>query len=78
MDVVLLQMAMNCKGATFMNATKVGRVNGIKGTSKPKKARVCVYQRMVDYHFNEKAQPSGNLVCRECGAVIPDPAKVLV
>ncbi len=78
MDVVLLQMAMNCKGATSMNATKAGRVNGRKGTSKPKKARLCVHQRMVNYHYNEKAQPSGNLVCRECGAVIPDPAKVLV
>jgi len=31
---------------------------------------------MLDYHYNEKAQPSGNLVCRECGSVIPDPAKV--
>lgn len=58
-----------------MNAEKAGRVNGIKGTSKPKKARVCVHQRMLDYHYNEKAQPSGNLVCRECGVVIPDPAK---
>ena len=61
-----------------MNATKVGRVNGIKGTSKPKKARLCVHQRMLDWHYNEKARPSGNLVCRECGAVIPDLAKVLV
>jgi hypothetical protein len=75
MDVVLLQMTMNCKGATFMNSTKAGRING---KSTPKKTRICVHQRMVDYHYNEKSQPSGNLVCRECGAVIPDPAKVLV
>ena len=60
-----------------MNAEKARRVNGLKGTSKLKKTRVCVHQRMLDYHFNEKAQPSGNLVCRECGAVIPDPGKVL-
>jgi hypothetical protein len=32
---------------------------------------------MNDYHYNEKAQPSGNLMCRECGAVIPDPANGL-
>ncbi|MGV7229021.1 MAG: hypothetical protein ACQ9IQ_10230 [Nitrospirales bacterium] len=60
-----------------MNAEKAGYVNGKKGTFKPKVARVCVHQRMLDYHYNEKAQPSGNLVCRECGAVIPDPANVL-
>jgi len=59
-----------------MNAEKAECVIGITGTSKPKKARVCVHQRMLDYHYNGKAQPSGNLVCRECGAVIPDPAKV--
>ena len=56
---------------------KAGCVNGKKGISKLKRARACVHQRMLDYHYNEKAQPSGNLVCRECGAVIPDPAKVL-
>jgi len=60
-----------------MNAEMVGRVNGIKGISKLKKAKSCVHQRMLDWHYNENAQPSGNLVCCECGAVIPDPAKVL-
>jgi len=60
-----------------MNAEKAGCVNGINRTSKTKKGKVCVHQRMVGYHYNEKAQPSGNLVCRECGAVIPDPTKVL-
>ena len=60
-----------------MNAEKAGPVNGIKGTSKLKKAKGCVHQRMLDWHCNEKAQPSGNLVCLECAAVIPDPAKVL-
>jgi hypothetical protein len=68
---------VNLEGALFMDVDKVGRVNGINGTSKTKKAKVCVHQRMVDYHYNEKAQPSGNLVCRECGAVIPDPTEVL-
>jgi len=56
---------------------KAGCVNGKNGISKPKTARACVHQRMLDYHYNEKTQPSGNLVCRECGAVIPDPAKLL-
>ena len=60
-----------------MNAEKAGKKKKKNGTSKPKVARVCVHQRMLDYHYNEKAQPSGNLVCRECGAVISDPAKVL-
>ena len=73
--LLIIPMWLDCKGATFMNATKAGLVNG---TFKPKKARVCVHQRIVDYHFNGEGQPSGNLVCRECGAVIPDPAKVLV
>ena len=60
-----------------MNGTRAECVNGIKETSKLKKARVCVHQRMLDWHYNEKAQPTGNLVCCECGAVLPDPAKVL-
>jgi hypothetical protein len=57
-----------------MNANKAGQLNGNSITNKVK---VCVHQRMVNNHFNGKGQPSGNLVCRECGAVIPDPAKVL-
>ena len=56
---------------------KAGCVNGKKEISKPKTARACVHQRMLDHHYNEKAQPSGNLVCRECGALLPDPAKNL-
>jgi hypothetical protein len=60
-----------------MNAEKADYVNGQKGTSKPKAGKACVHQRMLDYHYNEKAQPSGNLMCRECGAVIPDPANGL-
>ena len=59
-----------------MKATKAAYVNGINRTSTPTKAKVCVHQRMVDYHYDEKAQPSGNLVCRECGAAIPDPVKL--
>lgn len=58
-----------------MNAEKAGQA--INGTSKHKKKKVCVHQRMVDYHFNEKGQATGNVVCRECGAVIPGPTKVL-
>jgi len=58
-----------------MNASKTVRVNGMNRTLTPTKAKACVHQRIVDYHYNDKAQPSGNLVCRECGAVIPDPVK---
>ena len=61
-----------------MNTNKAGRVNGINGTFKTKKAKGCVHQRMVNYHCNEKGQPTGNVVCRECGAVIADPAKVFL
>ena len=32
---------------------------------------------MVEHHYDEKDQPSGNLVCRECGAVVPDRANFL-
>ena len=55
-----------------MNTHKAGNLNA---TSKSKLAKVCVHQRVVDSHFNGKGQPSGNLVCRECGAVIPDSMK---
>lgn len=55
-----------------MNTHKAGKVNGSSKSNLPK---VCVHQRVVDSHFNGKGKPSGNLVCRECGAVIPDPIK---
>jgi len=57
-----------------MKTKKAGQFNG---NAKPQKLKVCVHQRMVSGHVNGKGQPSGNLVCRECGAVIPDPDKVL-
>ena len=76
-DRTFVECGKNSGGEIPMNAEKAGYVNGKKGISKPKVARACVHQRMVDYHYNEKSQPSGNLVCRECGTMIPDPAKVL-
>ena len=76
-DRTFVECAKNLRGEMSMNAEKAVYVNGKKGTPKPKGARVCVHQRMLDYHYNEKAQPSGNLLCRECGAVIPDSANVL-
>ena len=66
------ELTMNGEGVLSMNADKAGRVNG---TSKPKKSKVCVHQRMVDCHYNEKGNPTGNVVCRECGSVIPDLVK---
>jgi hypothetical protein len=56
-----------------MKTNKAGQING---NSKHENVKVCVHQRMVGSHFNGKGQPSGNLVCRECGTVILDPAKV--
>ena len=76
-DMILVEGGMNPEGAMSMNAEKAGRINGMKGTTTPTRAKGCVHHRMVNYHYNENAQPSGNLVCRECGAVIPDPVKVL-
>lgn len=75
--MVILDLGINFEGEISMNVNKSGRVKKLNGISKLKKAKMCVHQRMVDYHYNENAQPSGNLVCRECGAVIPDPAKIL-
>ena len=57
-----------------MDAIKVGQVKGI---SKPHKKTVCAHQRVVENYFTDKGQPTGNVVCRECGAVIPDPVKIL-
>jgi hypothetical protein len=78
MEMVIHELAMNCEGAKFMNTNKAGqlKVNGINGLSKPKKAKVCVHQRVVDYHYNDNGKPTGNLVCRECGAVMPAPVNV--
>jgi len=75
--MVLLDSGINLKGEMSMNAVKAGRVNGRDKTSKPKRANRCVHQRMVEPEFNEKGLTTRNVVCRECGAVIPDPAKVL-
>jgi len=76
MGVLLIKTGVNPEGGLSMNSHKGGHVNGEKGTSKPKKAKVCVHQRVLGRHFNEEGQASGNLVCRECGAVVPDPVKV--
>ena len=75
--MVIFDLGINVEGGLSMIADKARYVNGKKGTSKPKIARSCVHQRMVESHYNEKSQPSGNLVCRECGAVLPDPVATL-
>ena len=72
--MILHELTINGEGALSMNADKAGRVNGETYT---KNERGCVHQRMVDYHYNEKRKLTGNVVCRECGSVIPDPVKVL-
>ena len=59
-----------------MNAVMARRVNGTKNTSKPKRGKVCVHQRMVSSQYNEKGQVTGNVICRECGAVIPSSQKI--
>lgn len=64
----------NSEGVWSMNADKAGRING---KTYPKKEKGCVHQRMVECHYNEKGQRTKNVVCRECGAVIPDHVKAL-
>ncbi len=70
----ILDFQKKFKGIPSMKADKAGRING---KAKPKKAKVCVHGRMVDYHYDDQGQPTGNVVCLECRAIIPDPANVL-
>jgi len=70
--MILHELTMKGEGALSMNADKAGRV---KGKTYPKNERGCVHQRMVDCHYNEKGKLTGNVVCRECGSVIPDSVK---
>ena len=72
----VLELGKNLEGEISMKTSKTARVNGMNRTPTQTKAKGCVHQCLVDYQYNEHAQPSGNLVCRECGAVIPDPVKV--
>lgn len=37
----------------------------------------CLHQRVVNYHYDEKGNHTGKLVCKECGEIIPDPHKSL-
>lgn len=75
--MAVLELEGSLKGRMTMNADQAKRFNGFNGTSKPKKAKVCVHGRMVEYHYDDEGQATGNVVCRECWAVIPDPANVL-
>ena len=34
----------------------------------------CLHQRVIDYHYDEQGKRTGNFVCKECAAIIPDPA----
>ncbi len=58
-----------------MNFTETGYIN--ENSDSPKNETACVHQRVVNPHFNGQGHPTGNVVCRECGAVVPDPAKFL-
>ena len=39
--------------------------------------KFCEHSRVVDYLRTNGSKNSGKLVCRECGAIIPDPLKQL-
>ena len=71
MDV--LKLEKNRKGEMSMNADKAGRVND---KVKPKRKKVCMHGRMVNCHYDDQGQATGNVVCLECRAIIPDPVNV--
>ena len=72
--MAVLEVGKNLKGGIIMNADKAGR---IKGKAKSKRKKVCGHGRMVNDHYDDQSQTTGNVVCLECGAVIPDLAKVV-
>ena len=37
--------------------------------------KLCPHHRLVDYLTSEKGGNAGRCVCRECGAIFPDPLK---
>lgn len=39
--------------------------------------KLCIHSRVVDYLQSHSTQNAGSLVCRECGAIFPDPLKQL-
>ena len=39
--------------------------------------KTCTHNRVVDYLISNTELNTGSLVCRECGAVFPDPLKKL-
>lgn len=34
----------------------------------------CLHQRMIEYHHDEQGNRTGKYICKECTAIIPDPA----
>ncbi len=57
------------------SSTKAGYLNGRSEMSKSKYAKMCLHGRVLDRQY-DNGKLTGNVVCRECGAVIPDPVNV--
>lgn len=57
-----------------MTSDEAGRSEEMEGK---KSTSQCLHQRVIDYHYDEKGNRSGMFICRECGEIIPDPAKNL-
>ncbi|MDT7042797.1 hypothetical protein [Candidatus Nitronereus thalassa] len=34
----------------------------------------CLHQRMIEYQYDEQGKRTGKFVCKECAAIILDPA----
>ena len=34
----------------------------------------CLHQRIIDYHYDGQGNRTGKFICKECAAIIPDPA----
>ena len=40
--------------------------------------RICQHTRMVDYVVSKTGRRKGPLVCRECGALLPDAGEAIL
>jgi hypothetical protein len=50
-----------------MKQAEAGRRAGRKDSSS------CAHGRMLADEYGQNNQRTGNLICRECGAIVPDP-----
>ncbi len=54
---------------------KPGAAGSPGKATRAKKNPACTHSRMVDYVYSKKGEKTGQLFCKECGAVLPDTPK---